>query len=138
MLDATDFAIIDLLKKNARIGWRDIGEQVHLTGQAVGGRIRKMEELGLIKGYSAVLDDSKLGKAVTAFVTVYMKTTDHPEFHRFIKARSVVVEAHRISGDGCYLLKVKATSNEELNELLDALLKFGNYRVSLSIGTIKS
>ena len=137
MLDATDLAIIDILKKNARIQWREIGEQVHLTGQAVGNRIRRMEEMGLIKGYSIELDESKLGKTLTAFVTVFMKTAAHQEFLDFIKDNPRISGADRISGEGCYLLNAKTTSHEELNELLDSLLKFGNYRVNLSIGHIK-
>ena len=55
LFDSTDMAIIDLLRKNYRMQWREIGEQVHLTGQAVANRIRRMEELGLIKGYTTLL-----------------------------------------------------------------------------------
>jgi Lrp/AsnC family leucine-responsive transcriptional regulator len=137
LFDGTDLAIIDLLKKNSRLQWREIGEQVHMTGQAVGNRIRRMEELGLIRGYSVIIDDSKIGKTLTAFVTIYMKTTAHSEFHEFIRGNCNIIEADRISGEGCYLLKVKTTSNQELNELLDSLLKFGNYKVNLSIDKLK-
>jgi Lrp/AsnC family leucine-responsive transcriptional regulator len=137
MLDPTDLAIIDILKKNSRIQWREIGERVHLTGQAVGNRIRRMEELGLIKRYTVDVDHKKLGKAITAFVTVFMKTTDHPAFGEFIMANGAITEADRISGEGCYLLKISVASNEELKELLDSLLSFGNYRVNLSIDSIK-
>jgi Lrp/AsnC family leucine-responsive transcriptional regulator len=130
-------AIIDLLIKNSRMQWREIGEQVHLTGQAVANRIRRMEESGLITGYTIDLDNSKLGKSITSFVTVYMKTTDHPAFQEFVKENGMIIEADRISGDGCYLLKVQVASHEELTEILNALLKFGNYGVNLSIGRIK-
>jgi Transcriptional regulators len=137
LFDATDLAIIDLLQKNSRIQWREIGEQVHLTGQAVANRIRRMETSGLIKGYRVELDYAKLGKPLTAFITVYMKTTNHPLFQDFLRKNRAVVEADRISGEGCYLLKALVASNEELKELLDSLLNFGNYRVNLSIDNIK-
>jgi Lrp/AsnC family transcriptional regulator, leucine-responsive regulatory protein len=83
LLDTTDKAIIDIIKNNSRIQWREIGEMVHLTGQAVGNRIRRMEELGLIKGYTVDLDYSKLGQPLTAFVTVFMKSTNHMGFKSF-------------------------------------------------------
>jgi Lrp/AsnC family transcriptional regulator, leucine-responsive regulatory protein len=137
LFDQTDMAIIDLLKKNSRMQWREIGEQVHLTGQAVANRIRRMEELGLIKRYTIDLDDSKLGKSMVALVTVFMKTTDHPAFHEFVNKNDVITEADRISGGGCYFLKVLVSSNEELRDFLNSLLEFGNYRVNLSIGSIK-
>lgn len=94
MLDQTDLAILKLLQQNSRMQWREIGEQVHLTGQAVGHRIRKMEEQGII-------------------------------------------EADRISGEGCYLLKVNVPSSPHLNQLLDDILKYANYRVNISLGKVK-
>nr|MCX3331078.1 winged helix-turn-helix transcriptional regulator [Bacillus pacificus] len=51
MFDSTDFKIIKLLQENARMNWKEIGERVHLTGQAVGKRINKLEEAGVIQKY---------------------------------------------------------------------------------------
>ncbi len=137
MLDQTDLQIIAVLTKNARLQWREIGERVHLTGQAVANRIHRLEALGVIKHYTVALDQQKLSKTVIAYVTVFMKTTDHSSFHRFITAQDGIVAADRISGEGCYLLKVVVASNDELNDFLDRLLQYGNYRVNLSIGTLK-
>lgn len=137
MLDQTDLKILELLLSNSRMQWQEIGEQVHLTGQAVKNRIDRMEKLGVIEGYTIKLDLHKLGIDVTAFITVYMKTTDHNAFHDFLKANTIVDEAHRVSGEGCYLLKVHTSNQEELVELLDRILKYGNYKVNLSITQIK-
>ena len=137
MLDYTDWEIIKLLKANCKMQRKDIGEQVHLTGQAVSNRISRMEELGVIQGYSVLLDDTLLGKALTAYITVFMKTTNHQALHVFLQNQEAVVEANRISGDGCYLLKIQVNSQAELNCFLDSVLKYGNYRVNISIGKIK-
>ncbi|MBC2578831.1 Lrp/AsnC family transcriptional regulator [Clostridium sp. DJ247] len=137
MLDQTDFHILSLLKKNSRIQWREIGELVHLTGQAVANRIRRMEDLGVIEGYTINLNQNKLGKNLIAFITVFMKTTDHLSFQNFIKEKPEVLEGNRISGDGCYLLKVNVSNEEELMNILDEILSYGNYRVNISIGKIK-
>jgi Lrp/AsnC family leucine-responsive transcriptional regulator len=137
MLDQTDLAILKLLQQNSRMQWREIGELVHLTGQAVGNRIRKMEELGIIEGYSVKINPDKLGSSVQAFVTIFMKTNNHSAFQDFIKQREEISEAHRISGEGCYTLKVSVASAEELNRLLDDILQYANYRVNISIGTVK-
>ncbi|KIL37135.1 transcriptional regulator [Gordoniibacillus kamchatkensis] len=136
-LDPTDIAILRLLQSNARLQWREIGEQVHLTGQAVGVRIRRLEELGAIRGYTVLTDEAKLGKPITAIVTILMKTNLHAEFQRFLREEETVREAHRISGDGCYSLKALAADNDELNRLLDRILEFANYRVQLSIQQVK-
>ncbi len=137
MLDRTDLQILYLLISNARMQWREIGEEVHLTGQAVAKRIRKMEDLGIIEGYTVNLNESRLGKSILAYVTVFMKTTDHMAFHKYINQSEIIKEADQISGEGCYLLKVTASSQDELLKFLDDILKYGNYRINLSIGRIK-
>lgn len=137
MLDATDLKILALLSGNARMQWREIGEEVHLTGQAVANRIRLMQEAGIIEGYTVKLDPGRLGKPLTAYVTVFMKTADHQAFHRFIQSREDIREADQISGEGCYLLKANVSGQEELVALLNDILQYGNYRVNLSIGRLK-
>lgn len=74
VLDSIDFQILRLLSGNSRIQWKDLGEQIHMTGQAVGNRIKKLEESGVIKAYSLIVDEMKLGLISTAFVIIYMKT----------------------------------------------------------------
>lgn len=137
MLDSTDIQILKTLKDNSRLQWREIGEQVHLTGQAVANRIRRMEDLGVIKGYSVNIDPARLGQNIFAYITVYMKTVEHHLFQEFIKESSAVVAAHRVSGEGCYILQVRMASMDELNHFLDALLRHGNYKVNMAIGEVK-
>lgn len=86
MLDQTDLSILALLRENSRLQWKDIGERGHLSGQAVGNRIRRMEEQGIIQGYTARIDEARIGRARTAIVTMFMKTNVHrpdPIIQRF-------------------------------------------------------
>ncbi|MFT9848754.1 Lrp/AsnC family transcriptional regulator [Aneurinibacillus sp. REN35] len=138
MLDKADLQILTLLRKNARMKWKEIGEQVHLTGQAVGNRIRRLEDAGIIEQYTIAVNEAKLGPMMTAFITVLMKTSDHRAFQRFVQEEEAIDEAHRISGDGCYLLRTHVPSLDELDALLDRVLAHGNYRLHLSVGRIKA
>ena len=124
-LDNIDFQILRLLSENSRIQWKDLGEQIHMTGQAVGNRIKKLEESGVIKAYSLIVDEMKLGLTYTAFVIIYMKTANHDSFIRLMNDRNEVVEAHRVSGEGCYHLKIKVNSQEQLNLFLNKFLSMG-------------
>ncbi|PJI09576.1 MULTISPECIES: Lrp/AsnC family transcriptional regulator [Clostridium] len=137
MLDKTDIGILNLLIQNSRRRLQDVGEEVHLTGQGVKNRITKMEKMGIIEKYTLKINFHKLGKKVMAFVTIFMKTSNHMEFRNYINKSDIVVEAHRISGEGCYLLKVVAETQEKLVGFLDEILKYGNYKVNLSIEEIK-
>ncbi len=137
MIDETDLAIIRLLQENSRRQWKEIGAAVHLTGQAVAARVRALEEAGVITGYSAGVDLAKLGKPLTAFITVFMASADHAAFHRFLEGEQAITAAHRVSGDGCYWLRADLAAHEDLNTLLEKVLRHGNYRLHLSIGRIK-
>ena len=136
-LDNIDFQILRLLSENSRVQWKDLGEQIHMTGQAVGNRIKKLEESGVIKAYSLIVDEMKFGLTYTAFVIIYMKTANHDSFIRLMNDRNEVVEVHRVSGEACYHIKIKVSSQEQLNLFLNKILEYGNYTVHLSIQEIK-
>ena len=137
IIDQTDFEILKLLGENSRIQWKELGQKIHMTGQAVGNRIRRLEDLGIIEQYTIAINRIKLGQVVTAFVTLFVTTANHQEFMNFFQGEEGISEVHRVSGEGCYLLKTHFTSNEELDNFLGRLLKYGNYRVNLSIGKLK-
>nr|WP_232242919.1 Lrp/AsnC family transcriptional regulator [Paenibacillus sp. GSMTC-2017] len=138
IIDQTDLDILKLLKENARVQWKDIGQKIHMTGQAVGNRIRRLEDLGIIEQYTVATNKAKLGQPVTAFITVFVQSPNHVAFHTFFQSTAAISEVHRISGDGCFLLTGHFASNEDLESFLAKLLEHGNYRINLSIGKLKS
>ncbi len=76
-----------------------------MTGQAVGNRIRRLEDLGIIEQYTIAINRIKLGQTVTAFVTLFVTSANHQEFMNFFQKEEEISEVHRVSGEGCYLLK---------------------------------
>jgi Lrp/AsnC family leucine-responsive transcriptional regulator len=137
-LDDTDLLILQCLLEDAARPHKEIGRLVHLTGQAVGARIRKLQDTGVIQGYTLHWNPDKIGLAVHAFVTVFMKSTAaHALFQAFAKNHEQVAELHRVSGEGCYWMRVRTHTSLELTAFLDELLEYGNYKVSLSIGQLK-
>ncbi|HWQ61959.1 MAG TPA: Lrp/AsnC family transcriptional regulator [Negativicutes bacterium] len=137
MIDQTDLAIIKLLEGDARRQWKEIGAKVHLTGQAVASRVQALEEAGVITGFAARVDAAKLGRPLTAFITIFMASADHTAFRRFLAGEECITAGHRVSGDGCYWLRADLASHDDLNALLERLLRHGNYRLQLSIDRIK-
>ena len=86
MFDSTDFKIIQLLQENARMNWKEIGEIVHLTGQAVGKRIHKLEEAGVIQKYTINIDRAKLEGSIMTFVTLFLHAPHyHNQIQKFLK-----------------------------------------------------
>ncbi|MCB5944480.1 Lrp/AsnC family transcriptional regulator [Acidocella sp. KAb 2-4] len=108
-LDNIDRAILRLLAADASLSLNDIADKVGLTATPCWKRIKRMEELGIIKGRIAVLDADKLGLPVSVFVSV--ETSDHSaewlaRFAQAIAQTPEIVGAWRMSGDVDYLLHV--------------------------------
>jgi Lrp/AsnC family transcriptional regulator, leucine-responsive regulatory protein len=103
----------------------------------VGNRIRKMEEEGIIEEYTVAVNEFKLGKNIQALIMVFLKSNLHFEFQKYLKENPDIKEAHRISGEGCYMIKATISDQLALNHTLDEILKYANYRINISIGKIK-
>jgi Lrp/AsnC family leucine-responsive transcriptional regulator len=134
MLDKTDMLILDELSQNSRITMKELGEKVHLTGPATSARVAKLEESGVIEGYSIKVNNVKLGYSTHAFITIFNKNDYHQPFLSFIKTQEqYVLNNYKISGDGCYLLECRFPSNELLDKFLMELNKYTNYKLSIVI-----
>ncbi|MCR2806697.1 Lrp/AsnC family transcriptional regulator [Paenibacillus soyae] len=136
MIDHIDLAIIRLLRENARAQWKQIGESIHMTGAAVANRIQRLEELGIIEGYTVRVNEGRIGNGLCVFVTVMMKDYKHTKFQEFIKGAEEIKEAHRVSGEPCFLLKVQVVDHHALSVLLDKILEYGHYKINISIGQV--
>jgi Lrp/AsnC family transcriptional regulator, leucine-responsive regulatory protein len=134
MLDHTDRHILDELAKNSRITMKELGEKVHLTGQATSARVAKLEDSGIIEGYTITINQIKLGYVVHAMINIFTKSTHHEPYLTFIKTQQpYVINNYKISGDSCYLLECKFPSNAVLDEFLVSLNKYVNYKLSIII-----
>ncbi|PGR32108.1 transcriptional regulator [Bacillus cereus] len=134
MLDDTDKKILRELSKNGRMSMKELGRKVHLTGQATSSRVIKLEENGVIEGYTIKLNKQKSGYPVHTFINIYTKDVQHQPFLSFIKTQhEYIINNFKISGEGCYLLECKFSSNEVLNQFLTQLNQHANYKLSIVI-----
>ena len=134
MLDHTDKLILDELSKNSRITMKELGEKVHLTGQAAATRVAKLEDNGVIKRYTIQVNQKELGCWIHAWITIYTKSSSHQPYRSFIEAQeNYLLNHYKVSGDGCYLLECRFPSNEVLDQFLTDLNKHANYKLSIVI-----
>lgn len=134
MLDHTDKRILDELSANSRITMKELGEKVHLTGQAAATRVGKLEDNGIIEKYTIQVNQVKLGCYVHAFITIITQNTHHQPYLSFITTQAqFIIHNYKISGEGCYLLECKFPSNEVLDTFLNELNNYANYKLSIVI-----
>lgn len=108
-LDAIDRRILEVLQRNARIANTDLADEVGLTPAPCLRRVKRLEEMGFIAGYTAVLNHKRVGLGLTVFVTVTLdrqtKRT-YDDFAAKMRAAPEVLECYLILGERDFLLKI--------------------------------
>ena len=118
-MDHIDSKILRCLTKDARMNASQISQRVNLSVSAVIERMKKMEASGLIRGYTAVIDERLAGFDVQALISVRL---EHPkynaEFANLMLSHECIVECFYITGDFDYMARISAGSTEELTKVL--------------------
>lgn len=124
-LDKLDWKILEALQLNARITNTDLGMQVGLSQPAVTARIRRLEEAGVIEGYSARINLRLAGYPTSAVIRIRTTHAQIPLCLQAFAAMPEVIDAHRITGEDCFIVRVVASEMPELEHTIDALAKLG-------------
>jgi len=125
-MDVIDYEILACLKENSRENATNIGSKINLSTSAVIERIKKLENSGLIEKYTAIINQSALGRELMAFIYVSL---EHPKYYetfvKLIKENDSVAECYYIAGDFDFILKVVTKTGKMLEEILN-YIKFIN------------
>lgn len=118
-LDDLDLQILDILIKDSRTPYLEIARQCHVSGGTIHVRMKKMEELGLIKGTKLILDNTKLGYDVCCFIGIYLdKAATHGTVMDSMSEVKEIVELYYITGEFSILAKVICKSISDLQDLI--------------------
>lgn len=142
MIDDVDRAILDALQQNARTSNAEMARRIGMAPSAIFQRVRKLEESGLIQGYSARINAKALGYGLVAFIMV--QTRDNAtsiDTAGLIAALPEVLEVHRVVGEDCFIVKVRVRDTDHLAELLEHRLQpirsIASTRTTIVVKTIK-
>ncbi len=121
-MDGTDEIIVALLRENARRSYQDIGQRVHLSAPAVKRRVDRLEEDGVILGYTAVVDPPAFGWRAEAFVDLICEGKMPGEsIKRAVEREPGVIAAHTVAGEASALLHVMARDTKDLETTLERI-----------------
>jgi DNA-binding Lrp family transcriptional regulator len=121
-LDRIDQQIVALLRENARRSFQDIGSRVALSAPAVKRRVDRLEEAGVIRGYSAVVDHVALGWTTHAVVSLFAEgRMSASEILTAAGRHPEVAAAHTIAGEASAILHVHARDTEHLEQALERI-----------------
>src|SRR5215471_14190172 len=142
MIDETDAEILKILQVNSRTSNAEIARQVGLAPSAVFERLRKLEERGVVRGYSVNLDPRAMEVPLVCFIFVRSsERVGSPTTAERLAEIPEVLEIHHVAGEDCFLLKVRAADTEAVGRLLRE--KFGKIpsitstRTTIVLETVK-
>ena len=122
------------LQTDPRITMSALARRVGMSAPAVTERVQRLEQAGVIRGYTTQVDPAALGYPVTVFVRIKITTGRLDRFSAYVATLPEVVECHRITGDDCFLIKMHIPSLDELGELLDRFMTHGSTTSSVVLG----
>ena len=134
-MDLYNKKILFELQRNARISYTELGNKIGLSGPAVKERVLKMEESGIIKGYKARLDMTKLGYSLTAIINFKMNPGNIQRFIDKLIDMPQVIECNRITGGDNMVIKVALKDTSELERLINTLIEYGVPTTSIILST---
>ncbi|MFF8380041.1 Lrp/AsnC family transcriptional regulator [Streptomyces sp. NPDC015661] len=129
--DATDWRILEALQSEGRASFAELARAVSMSPSAVTERVRRLEDAGVITGYTAIVDQDRLGLPILAFVRLRYPHGNYKPFHDLIDTTPEVLEAHHVTGDDCFVLKVAARSMKHLEGITGKIATLGAVTTSI-------
>lgn len=135
LLDLHGRKLLHELQANARLSLAETSRRIGLSPTATAERLKQMEEVGILRGFTAEIDREALGLPVLAFIRMSCPGQHYHRFLEYVQRLEEVRECHHLTGGDDFLLKVTTTSMNDLEALIEALLPYGNPVTSLVLSS---
>ncbi len=120
-LDEINRVILEELQKDARVSFKKIAKKAGVSEAAIFLRVRKLQEEGIISGFTAIVSPEKVGKSLTAFVLIRGEPQKLPEILAALSKIDGICELHDVTGNYYAIAKIRTGNREELTKILDAI-----------------
>lgn len=135
-LDELNSKILRCLQDNARLSNAEIGRQVGISSPAVSERIKKMEDLGIIEGYKAMVSPFEIGYQLKAIITLRAFMGKLKPFLDKVKTYDEVVNCYRITGDENIVMEVVLKNQKHLESFIDQLITYGESKTQIVLSRV--
>ncbi len=135
LMDTYGRKLLGELQANARLSVAELGRRIGLSPTATSERLKQMEEVGIVHGYTIDIDREALGLEVMAFIRMSCAGQNYHRLIDYVQTLEEVRECHHLTGGDDFLLRVTTTSMADLEALIEALLPYGNPVTSLVLSS---
>ncbi|AIZ61891.1 AsnC family transcriptional regulator [Bacillus sp. WP8] len=119
-----DVHILNELREDARLSMRELSKRVNLSAPAVAERVRKLEDAGIIEGYSVQVNYKKLGLLIDCLLEVTVLNGEYQRFVAFMNEHPRAFFAYRVAGQSCFFIKLSVSSLEEIEAFIQEVSGF--------------
>jgi Lrp/AsnC family leucine-responsive transcriptional regulator len=137
-MDALNWKILNLLQQNARESFANIGRSIGLTAPAVGERVKKMEDAGILLGYNATVSHSLTGHQLKAIITLRAFMGKLKPFLVLVSTFDEVINCYRITGNENIVMEVVLKDQFHLEQFIDKLIQYGETRTNIVLSHVIS
>jgi Lrp/AsnC family transcriptional regulator, leucine-responsive regulatory protein len=130
-LDDVNLRLIGELQEDARLPLAELGRRVGLSAPAVGERLARLQQSGVITGYRATVDPRALGYALTCILRIRPAPRELAKVADLARDTPEVTECHRGTGEDCYFIKLHVRDVQHLEEVIDRFALFGQTTTSI-------
>jgi Lrp/AsnC family leucine-responsive transcriptional regulator len=135
VLDKVGWQLLRALQEDARLSFSELGRRVGLSSPAVAERVRRMEDMGIVAGYRATIDPTRLGFPTLAFIHLRLNGDQYARVAAMARNLSEVIECHHVTGMDCFLFKVLVSSPAHLEAVIAQLRTFGQTSSSIVLSS---
>lgn len=130
-LDATDGRILEALIDDARISIAELARTVGLSPPSVSERIKRLEEAGVIEGYTLTIDPKALGLPLAAWLRIRPIPGQFHKVAGILQRLPEIVECDRITGEDCFIARAHVRSMDDLEKLIDQVIPYAMTNTSI-------
>ncbi len=124
-LDAVDARILRELYGDARISRAELARRVGLSAPSVADRVQRLEDIGVITGYSAKIDPARLGYGLSVLIRARPLPGEMANMIAAIRETPQITSCDRVSGDDCFVARAHVRDVAEMEAVIDRIVPFG-------------
>ncbi len=130
-IDAVDRRLLDALIENARTSNAELARLVGLSAPSVAERLKRLEEAGVIQGYSATINPAALGLPIAAWLRIRPIPGELKRVAQILRDLPEIVECDRITGEDCFIARAHVRSVAALESVIDELISYAMTNTSI-------
>jgi len=136
-LTGLEWQILELLQSDGRITISDLAIQLNRSRSSISEHIKKMQDAGVLTGFSVQVAEEKLGVGISAFVRLQTGSLNHRKIISSLEQIPEVAECHVLTGSDLVMMRVVARDMPHLREIVDGFTEWGSTTTDVIFSTLK-